>query len=91
MGFVGKKPTRVALSSDDITDGVIVIPLESSVSITLEPNVKLPTLPPPPPALDTQLSVPAPFVLNTFPALPSVAGKVHITFEPTVVGDLNPT
>mgnify|MGYP001176057446 CR=1 FL=1 len=24
MGFVGKKPTRVALSSDDITDGVIV-------------------------------------------------------------------
>ena len=24
MGFVGKKPSRVALSSDDITDGVIV-------------------------------------------------------------------
>ena len=24
MGFIGKKPSRVALSSDDITDGVIV-------------------------------------------------------------------
>ena len=38
-----------------VTDGIIVIPLESSVSMLLEENVKLPVLPPPPlPVFSTQ-------------------------------------
>ena len=36
MGFVGKKPTRVALSSDDITDGIIVnADINSSAAIAI--------------------------------------------------------